>query len=112
MAQKQPVNLSLSNRLDFAGRPVPAGFTNTYGGTQCSKYSAKTAADWMFTKRGFMPVSASRMRTAAPITRKRAFLTFQKDSGNLPTGLHVIPAQKCIESAGKYWIPVFNVNVH
>jgi len=28
--KKQPVNLSLSNRLDFAGRPVPANSSNIF----------------------------------------------------------------------------------
>jgi len=56
--KKQPVNLSLTNRLDFAGRPVPADSPNIFLEAQCLKSFAKTAAVWMFTKLGYMPVSA------------------------------------------------------
>jgi hypothetical protein len=44
--KQQPVNLSLTNRLDFAGRPVPADFPNNILEVlRCSKSFAKTAAD-------------------------------------------------------------------
>ena len=58
-ANKQPVNLSLSNRLDFAGGSVNAVFS-IFTQKECQwhlKSSVKTAADLMFTKPGSMPVS-------------------------------------------------------
>ena len=60
--KKQPVNLSLTNRLDFAGRSVPADSPNKIGGLSCSKSFAKIVAVSTCTKLGSMPVSASRMK--------------------------------------------------
>lgn len=58
-ANKQPVNLSLSNRLDFAGDSVNAVSSNNYVEV-CLwhlKSSVRIVVDSMCIKPGFMPVS-------------------------------------------------------
>ena len=43
------------------------------GGKWLSKFSAKTFADWMFTKPGYLPVSVSQIPMAGQNTSSLAF---------------------------------------
>lgn len=92
-ANQQPVNLSLLNQLDIAGRPVNAVFPNSNKGVcLCSKYIEITAAVWIFTKHGFSPVSESLTPVEELNTRKLAFLPFPKAFGIWHHGLPISPA--------------------
>ena len=68
----------------------------------------------MSTKPGSLPALDSLMQTAEQSIRKRGFPLSPEVCGNLPHGLPPWLASYkctdvCMESTGKYWIPVFNV---
>lgn len=88
-ANKQPVNLSLSNRLDFAGWPVNAEpFQSTIERYMWHlRFSAKTAVDWMFTRPGFTPVSELLTQMDVQSISRLAFPPLQKACRNWLTGL-------------------------
>lgn len=79
------------------------------GGIPCSKSSAKTAVVWMFTRPGSMPVSASPMQIPAPSTFRLASRPFPRACQELPRAYKYNCKEVCMESAGKFWIPVFNI---
>ena len=66
--------------------------------------------DWMFTKHGFIPVLESLTHMDVQNTSRLAFPLSQKDWRELAEWLAKYSCTEvCMESSGKYWIPVFNV---
>ncbi len=65
-------------------------------GLKCSKFSAKTVADWMFTRLGYMLVSVLPIATVLHPTKKHASPHFPRDFGTLLASLHLIPAPMCV----------------
>ena len=64
----------------------------------------------MSTKHGFLPVLVSLIPTTTQNISRPAFLPSRKDCRSCVTGLPNISCNDvCMESTGKYWIPVFNV---
>jgi len=60
-----------------------------------SKNSAKTFADWTFTRLGYMLVSVLPIAIVLHSTRKRDSFPSQRVCVILPTGMQLIPAQMC-----------------
>ena len=88
-ANKQPVNLSLSNRLDFAGDSVNAVSSNNYVEV-CLwhlKSSVRTVVVLTCIKLGFMPVLELPTQITVPNTNKPVSHHFQKDYRNFLLGL-------------------------
>ncbi len=111
-ADKQPVNLSLSNRLDFAGESVNAVFLNfileemymafkIFRKNCCGFDVHKT---WIYACIGITD-------TNGLTEYKRArFSSFSKGLRELADWLAKYSCTEvCMESSGTYWIPVFNI---
>jgi transposase len=108
--KQQPVNLSLTNRLDFAGRPVPADSPNTFWRYAMFKIFRKLCCGldvhktWIYACIGITDTNG---RTEYKQAR---FSSFSKGLGELATWLAKYGCKEvCMESSGKYWIPVFNI---
>ena len=111
-ATQQPVNLSLSNRLDFAGEPVNAVFLQyCYGGVYmpfkifrrncCGLDVHKT---WIYACIGITDTNG------LTEYRQARFSSFSKGLRELAEWLAKYSCKEvCMESSGKYWIPVFNI---
>ena len=74
------------------------------------RFSAKTAVDWMFTRLGFtacMGITDTNGRTEYKQAR---FSSFTKGLQELADWLAKYDSNDvCMESTGKFWIPVFNI---
>ena len=97
-ANKQPVNLSLSNRLDFAEDSVNAVPPNLFMEVSLwrLKSSVRTVVVLICIKPGFMPVSELPMPIAVLNTNKPVFRHSQKDYRNFLPGLLNIPVPKFV----------------
>ena len=86
-ANKQPVNLSLSNR--FCRMTSHCRTFPIYLGRYMwhLRFSAKTAVDWMFTRPGFTPVSELLTQMDVQSISRLAFPPLQKACRNWLTGL-------------------------
>jgi len=108
--KQQPVNLSLTNRLDFAGRPVPADSPNIFWRYAMFKIFRKNCCGldvhktWIYACIGITDANG---RTDYKQAR---FSSFSKGLRELADWLAKYDCKEvCMESSGKYWIPVFNV---
>ena len=107
---KQPVNLSLTNRLDFAGRPVPTGPPNTFWRYAMFKIFRKNCCG--------LDVHKTWIYACIGITDENGRTAYKQERfSSFPKGLHALAEwltkcgckEVCMESSGRFWIPVFNI---
>jgi transposase len=108
--KKQPVNLSLTNRLDFAGQPVTADFPNIIWRFLMFKIFRKNCCGldvhktWIYACVG---ITDENGRTEYKQSR---FSSFTRGLYELADWLTKYNCKEvCMESAARYWIPVFNI---
>lgn len=108
--KQQPVNLSLTNRLDFAGRPVPADPPNIFWRYAMFKIFRKNCCGldvhktWVYACIGITDPNG---RTEYRQNRFSSFSSGLRELADWLTKYSCV--EVCMESSGKYWIPVFNV---
>jgi len=107
---QQPVNLSLTNRLDFAGQPVPADPPNTFWRYAMFKIFRKNCCGLDVHKTWIYACVGITDENGRAEYKQARFSSFSKGLRELAEWLAKCGCKDvCMESSGKCWLPVFNI---